>query len=159
MRILRNIAVLVALATLGFAVGDWASHPNLLGVVGLMVLVLAFGFLLSVLFRPAREREPRAPEEPRRRRAPAAAVAGWGAEEAVTARERRLEKRAPGGRIDLNSAGAGELATLPGVGPVQAQRIVEEREAGGPFATVSDLARVPGFNPAKVRALADRARV
>ena len=35
--------------------------------------------------------------------------------------------------VDVDRAGAGELARLPGVGPGLAKRIVAEREQGGPF--------------------------
>jgi competence ComEA-like helix-hairpin-helix protein len=61
-------------------------------------------------------------------------------------------------RMDLNAAGAAELVRLPGVGPVLAERIMAEREAGGPFTSVEDLTRVPGLGPARVRALAGQAR-
>ena len=96
MRLLRVIAAFVALATVAFAVGDFASHPNAAGAVGLLVLIAVFALLLAYLFRPAREATERAPEpppeEPRRRRsAPAAGVwaEGWDAGEADRARERR----------------------------------------------------------------------
>ena len=157
MRVATNLAALVALGTVGFAVGDWASHPNALGALGLIVLLTAFTFLLSILYRPERERRARDPETPRRQPAAVPAASGWGGEEAQQARSRRRIRR--DGRVDLNRAPRHELAALPGVGVLAAGRIVAEREAGGPFSTVSDLARVPGFDPAKVRALADRARV
>ena len=52
----------------------------------------------------------------------------------------------PGGRmIDLNLAPVSELQLLPGIGPALAGRIVESREAEGPFASVEDLARVRGI--------------
>ena len=41
--------------------------------------------------------------------------------------------------IDINSASASELETLPGIGPVYAAAIVAERERGGPFLTTDDL--------------------
>ena len=55
--------------------------------------------------------------------------------------------------IDLNTADATALDTLPGIGPVLAARIVADREANGPFATVADLDRVPGVGPATVAEL------
>ncbi|MDJ0961837.1 MAG: ComEA family DNA-binding protein [Acidimicrobiia bacterium] len=55
--------------------------------------------------------------------------------------------------VDLNRADASELETLPGVGPVLAQRIVAHREANGPFATIEDLLDVPGIGEAKLSQL------
>ena len=62
-------------------------------------------------------------------------------------------------RLDLNVASALELQRLPGIGPVGARRIVEERDAGGPYRSVGDLVRVAGFGPSRVRGLAGRVRV
>ena len=50
-------------------------------------------------------------------------------------------------QIDLNSAASRELALLPGVGPVLAKRIIENRERLGPFSSVNDLSRVYGVGP------------
>jgi comEA protein len=55
--------------------------------------------------------------------------------------------------FDLNAASADELDALPGIGPVLAQRIVDDRTQNGPFATVDDLARVQGISPRMVDAL------
>ena len=60
---------------------------------------------------------------------------------------------APSAPVDVNRATADELATLPGIGPGLARRIVEWRGAHGPFATVDDLEKVPGIGPATVRRL------
>ena len=46
--------------------------------------------------------------------------------------------------IDLNRADVRELAVLPGIGPVLAQRIAANRERNGPFRSAEDLARVHG---------------
>ncbi len=59
------------------------------------------------------------------------------------------------GPIDLNSADAALLDTLPGVGPSTAAKIVADREANGPFASVEDLGRVAGIGPKKLDALKD----
>ncbi|GIK19278.1 MAG: hypothetical protein AMXMBFR77_14330 [Phycisphaerales bacterium] len=59
--------------------------------------------------------------------------------------------------IDLNSASAAELQSLPGIGPALAARIVEDRNATGPFGSVDDLQRVRGIGPItieKIRPLA-----
>ena len=49
--------------------------------------------------------------------------------------------------IDLNSASALELQTLPGIGPVLAERIILHREANGSFASVEDLLDIRGIGP------------
>ncbi len=41
--------------------------------------------------------------------------------------------------IDLNAATAEQLATLPGIGEVRAERIVRSREEDGPFASADEL--------------------
>ena len=48
--------------------------------------------------------------------------------------------------VRLNSAAAPELASLPGIGPTLAQRIVEERQRHGFFLTLADLKRVKGVS-------------
>jgi competence protein ComEA len=53
------------------------------------------------------------------------------------------------GRIDVNTASERLLATLPGVGPVMAARIVAAR----PFHVVDDLLRVPGIGAVRLDAL------
>ncbi|MEN8040672.1 MAG: helix-hairpin-helix domain-containing protein [Actinomycetota bacterium] len=52
--------------------------------------------------------------------------------------------------VDLNAATATELESLPGVGPVLAERIVGYRDEHGPFATVEDLLDVPGIGESKL---------
>lgn len=60
------------------------------------------------------------------------------------------------GKVHLNRATAEDLETLPGVGPVLAERIVEYREQHGPFTTVEDLLDVPGIGEAKLAVLRDQ---
>ncbi len=53
--------------------------------------------------------------------------------------------------IDLNRASAEDLAAVPGIGPALAKRIVDYRQAHGPFQKVEDLEeKVLGFGPKKV---------
>lgn len=62
---------------------------------------------------------------------------------------------AVGGKVDLNRATVAELDALPGVGPSTAQKIVDDREANGPFKKVEDLMRVSGIGQKKFDALKD----
>ena len=54
--------------------------------------------------------------------------------------------------VRINSASAGELQQLPGIGPALAQRIVETRNSGR-FTSAEDLLRVPGIGKAKLAKL------
>lgn len=48
-------------------------------------------------------------------------------------------------KIDANAASWYEWTLLEGVGEVRARRIVEDREAKGPFRSLEELDRVPGM--------------
>lgn len=61
----------------------------------------------------------------------------------------------PVGPIDLNTATAEELETLPGVGPATAAAIVAYRDRHGPFASVDELGEVSGIGPSKLAAIRD----
>lgn len=63
------------------------------------------------------------------------------------------------GKINLNTAGAEELATLPRVGPVLAQRIVDWRKQHGKFQRVEELDAVDGFGPKLLEGLLPLVRV
>ena len=52
-------------------------------------------------------------------------------------------------KVNVNSADAKALATLPGVGPTIAQRIID----GRPYHSLADLEKVNGLSHAKVQAL------
>jgi len=55
--------------------------------------------------------------------------------------------------VDLNTAPAEELQTLPGIGPVLAQRIITDREANGPYQSPNDITRVFGFGDKKFQSI------
>jgi competence ComEA-like helix-hairpin-helix protein len=138
MRLVTHLAALAALIAIGLAFGRWLREPDAGGLAMLGLLVTVVGLALRHLYRappavegavPEPEPDPPAPEAPL-----------WDH------------------RVDVNTADEQELQRLPGIGPVAARRIVEERAANGPFASVEALARVPGFGPAKVRVLAPDAR-
>lgn len=49
------------------------------------------------------------------------------------------------GKININTATAEDLAQLPGIGPVTAEKIVAHRNKNGNFETVYDLLDVSGI--------------
>ncbi len=48
-------------------------------------------------------------------------------------------------KVNINTADAKELATLPGIGSVKAEAIVKFRKANGKFKNVNDLKEVKGI--------------
>jgi len=59
----------------------------------------------------------------------------------------------PAAPLDLNTATAAELDALPGIGPATAQRILDYRQAHGPFHSVEELDAVPGIGPSRIAQL------
>lgn len=47
--------------------------------------------------------------------------------------------------VNINTAEAGELETLPGIGPSKSAAIIEYREKNGPFKAVEDLKQISGI--------------
>jgi len=69
---------------------------------------------------------------------------------------------APGassGLININTASATELETLPGIGEVLAATIIEYRVQNGPFASVEDLMDVSGIGPATLDEIRDQVTI
>lgn len=72
---------------------------------------------------------------------------------AFSGRTRRQIAESSLNRIRINTANAEQLASLPGIGIVRAEAIVEYRLAHGRYRTVDDLARVRGIGVATVERL------
>ncbi|MGD9046750.1 MAG: ComEA family DNA-binding protein [Anaerolineae bacterium] len=59
-------------------------------------------------------------------------------------------------RVNINTADAAALETLPGIGPALAQRILDYRQAHGPFVRVEDIMEVSGIGKATFEKLSDQ---
>ncbi|MBO2989844.1 ComEA family DNA-binding protein [Leucobacter tardus] len=65
----------------------------------------------------------------------------------------------PGALVNLNTADAAALETLPRVGPALAQRIIDWRAANGAFTSVDQLLEVSGIGEKTLEGFRDRVTV
>jgi len=79
-----------------------------------------------------------------------AKLSGWGRRPVEI---ERLEARRYDFRLDVNDSTWVEWAQLEGVGEVLARRIIADRRARGPFASVDDVQRVNGIGEKKLAVL------
>lgn len=108
------------------------TKTRLISFIGLLVICVCF--LLACAKRPPNSRalmSAEAHEEP------------------------SAEIRAMASRMNINTASAKELATLPGIGKGLAERIIEHREKYGPFRRTEHLIVVRGISDRRFRALRD----
>jgi competence protein ComEA len=85
---------------------------------------------------------------PQRGAASAAAGVGAGASGGAAA-------GTPTGPVHLNTATLEQLDSLPGIGPVTAQKILDYRQKHGAFSSVDELDAVPGIGPSRLDQLRD----
>ena len=58
-------------------------------------------------------------------------------------------------KVNINTASAAELETLPGIGEQRAADIIADREANGPFRVPEDITRVSGIGEGTLAGLID----
>jgi competence protein ComEA len=69
--------------------------------------------------------------------------------------ETAQQRAKAGGRININTAGLAELDTIPGIGPVLAQRIIDYREQNGFFSSPEEIQNVSGIGSKTYEKMAD----
>jgi len=57
--------------------------------------------------------------------------------------------------VNINTASAEELDTLPGIGPTTAQNIIAYRDENGPFGSIEDIVNVSGIGAATYDGIKD----
>ena len=116
------------------------------GIFFLVGLTLLFtGFIIGMLVGRSTLKGPVTVQQPPESTAPTAAVAPG--ETAPTAQSHN--------KININTASQVLLDTLPGIGPVIAQRIVDYREENGPFSSIAELSLVEGIGTDRLKTIYD----
>lgn len=151
--------------------GDWTTGPAkwfavlLLGGLGAGALALGVHRAPASSGRPESGAEHRqVVESPPRAQLPAQPLSDRAlAPQAEQARSAKTTTNArapaPSGiatRVNINTASQAELELLPGIGPGLGKRIIDDREARGPFKSIEDLDRVKGIGPKLMAKLRDR---
>ena len=74
---------------------------------------------------------------------------------AMNAGSRVIQPSSYAGKIDVNTATASQLETLPGIGPATAKRIIDYRRTHGAFSRPEDLVNIRGISQSKLEAMRD----
>jgi competence protein ComEA len=64
-------------------------------------------------------------------------------------------QRSGGLKVNINTADTATLETLPGIGPTIAGRIIDYRQANGPFSRIEEIMEVSGIGPATFEKIQD----
>ncbi len=80
-------------------------------------------------------------------------------EEAASREASREQAEAADDRVDINLAGREELMTLPGIGEVRAEAILQYREENGPFSSAEELMNVPGIKESTFGQIKEKIKV
>jgi comEA protein len=69
------------------------------------------------------------------------------------------KKRAPRGKININTASSDELILLPGIGPAYSQRIINYRKEHGGFKNKEELMKVKGIGKERFEKIKDKIKI
>lgn len=111
---------------------------------GILALTLAFLLLCGGYFLVQRSGD-----EPYSVRTQTSGTWGIRAEEQTQETALNIEK------VNINTASAEQLQTLPGIGQTRAEAIVADREANGPYRLPEDITRVSGIGQGILEGILD----
>ena len=69
------------------------------------------------------------------------------------------ESKAADGKVNINTASATELMTLPGIGASKAEAIINYREENGGFSKIEDLMNIPGIKEGVFQQMKEKIKV
>lgn len=72
-----------------------------------------------------------------------------------TENQNPITQPATTGKVNINTADLATLMTLDGIGQIYAQRIIDYRNAHGPFASIYDITNVEGIGTKRFEAIMD----
>jgi competence protein ComEA len=81
------------------------------------------------------------------------------ADEFVSGQEAAMGERQETSSININTADAAQLMTLPGIGQSKANSIIEYRNTNGTFKVIDDLMKVPGIKEGSFEQISDKISV
>jgi len=80
-------------------------------------------------------------------------------EKSETIKGRPVKEQKKDEKININRATLEELITLPGIGPVLAERIIEYRKQSGGFKRIEEIMKVKGIGRKKFARLKDKIKI
>lgn len=75
-----------------------------------------------------------------------------------TEEEQQAQRESGDGLVNINTADAAQLCTLPGIGESRAADIIAYREKNGGFASCEDIMKVPGIKTSVYEKIRDKIR-